>query len=170
MGKEMVTSAAANKMLRQLQDEKEYLLSIDNESSTYMRVSGYDEQKPDYDYEGIIKDISEINDKICRIKHVINRFNCTTMLPDLDITVDMALIQMAQLNKEKDRLDKMRKRLPVQRYKDAYRPSGSLVEYTCINYDLDKVKADYNDVCDKIRKIQMGLDYINQTEKFELEI
>lgn len=170
MGKEIVTSAVANKLLRQLQDDKSYLLDLENNSSTYIKVSGHEEERPNYDYKQMRKELADIDEKISNIKHAINVFNCTTKLPDLNITVDMGLVMMAQLNKEKDRLDIMRKRLPITRRQNRYGDSSNLVEYTCTNYDIEQVKEDYNAVCERIRKIQIGIDYINQTEKFEIEI
>ena len=170
MGKEMVTSAAANKLLKQLQDDKNYLLDYENNSSTYIRVSGYDDERPEYNYSQTRDEINAIDAKICKIKHAINLFNCTTTLPDMDITVDAALVKMAQLNKEKDRLDIMRKRLPVSRRQNRYGDSSQLVEYTCANYDIEVAKNDYNDIAAEIRALQIGIDYINQTEKFEINI
>lgn len=170
MGKEMVTSAAANKMLRQLQDDKSYLLSLEDDSATYIKVSGYEDEKPDYDYASTRAKISKIDAQILWIKHAINFFNCTTRLPNLGITIDSGLIKMSQLNKEKERLDIMRKRLPVTRRQNRYGDSSNLVEYTCTNYDIEQVQTDYKMICDEIKNIQMDIDYVNQTEKFEVEI
>lgn len=170
MPKEMITSAAANKMLKQLQDEKAYLLQLEKESATYIQVTGYDTEKPEYDYEKIYTQIRVIDDKIGQIKHAINVFNCSTELPELGFTVDAALVKLAQLTKEKERLDIMRKRLPKTRRQNRYGDSGNLVEYTCTNYDIEQTKEDYNTVCEEIIKIQMGIDYVNQTQKFEIEI
>jgi len=170
MAKEIVTSAAANKMVRKLQDDKDYILKCENEASTYIKVAGYVEEKPDYDYVKTRIQIQEIDEKIYKIKHAINFFNCTTKLPDTDITVDMALIQMAQLNKEKDRLDNMRKRLPQSRHQNRYGDSSNLVEYVCANYDVSLPKSDYDDIVQRIIKLQMGIDYVNQTETFEIDI
>ena len=169
MGKEIVTSAAANKMLRQLQDDKAYLLSLEDDSATYIKVSGYEDERPQYDYSATREEISKIDLQILLIKHAINLFNCTTQLPNQGCTIDSGLIKMAQLNKEKDRLDVMRKRLPVARRQNRYGDSSNLVEYICTNYDIEQAQADYKMICDEIKNIQMDIDYVNQTKKFEIE-
>jgi len=169
MGKQKVTSAGANKILRKLQDDKEFLLDRERESCVYIKVEGYSEEKPEYNYKNARDRIREIDEKIARIKHAINVFNCTTKLPNFeDMTIDRALIKMAQLNKEKDRLDVMRKRLPQSRKQERYGTSSSLVEYICANYDIEAAKSDYDAICDEIIQLQMDIDFVNQTELFEL--
>lgn len=171
MEKKLVTSAAVNKMLKQLQEDKEYLLQIEEESSVYIRVAGYDDERPEYSYEDIKEKITAIDDKISQLKHRVNLFNSTTQLPGLNMTIDMALIKMAQLGKEKERLDKMRKRLPVARKKrERFGEQNNLVEYVCVNYDLEIVKKDYEKVSEAIREIQLSLDTVNQTVQFEMNI
>jgi len=171
MEKRLVTSAVANKMLKQLREDKEYLIQMEEESSVYIRVAGYDDERPEYSYEDIREKIAAIDDKICQLKHRVNAFNSATQLPGLNMTIDMALIKMAQLGNEKERLDKMRKRLPVARKKrDRFGEQNNLVEYVCVNYDLETVKKDYEKVSDDIREIQLSLDTVNQTVQFEVDI
>lgn len=166
---EVMTSAGANKKIKKLQEEKEYLLRIEKESSTYIETDGYDIDPPEYDYKATQEKIREIDRMICNIKHAINKFNSETELPDLNITLDQGLVRLSQLNKEKDKLDEMRKKLPKSRHKDVYGSSSHLVEYVCINYSIDDVNNDYDKISDEIIAIQMAIDVVNQTKYIEIE-
>lgn len=166
---EVMTSAGANKKIKKLQEEKEYLLKIEKESSTYIVTDGHNIDPPEYDYKKTQEKIREIDYKICKIKHAINNFNTETELPDLNITLDQGLIRLSQLNKEKDRFDEMRKRLPKSRRQDMYGSSSHLVEYVYINYSIDDVNNDYDKISDEIIAIQMAIDVVNQTKYIEIE-
>ena len=72
-----MTSAYANKMLRKLNEDKGFWLSKEKEG--YLYVAALDEEPviPEYDYEEVSKNVSEIDAKIVKIKHAINVTNCT---------------------------------------------------------------------------------------------
>lgn len=106
-----MTSAYANKMLRKLNEDKEFWNS--KERSGYLYVAALDEEPviPDYDYCEVAKNIEEIVEKIIKIKHAINLANATNQIQvgDRQMTADMILVKMAQLNVRKQMLDNMRK-------------------------------------------------------------
>lgn len=167
---QQITSAAANKLLKSLEDEKEYLLSMEAESSTYVLAEEEKEEPPHYDYEATQHKIDAIDTKIRIIKHAVNTFNIHTILDGLDITIDQALVEMAQLNRKKHRLDTMRKRLPKTRLNDQSYGRSKFIEYQYINYDLEIVQNDYQAVCDRITALQIALDLCNQTKAFNVNI
>ena len=106
-----MTSAYANKMLKQLEEEKEYWTN--KESESYLYTAAVDEEPviPDYDYAEVAGKIEEIDQKICRIKHAINLSNANAEI-NVDgemMSADVILVRMAQLNKRKAILDGMRK-------------------------------------------------------------
>lgn len=162
-----VTSAVANKMLKSLSEEKEYLLSLEREASVYVLADGEKSAPPAYDYEEVQAKIDEIDAKVRDIKHAINVFNTTTVLEQIGITIDEALVEMAQLTRKKEKLDAMRKRLPKTRVNN-FR-NANVIEYQYVNYDLDKVQKDYNAVYERITEIQVALDLANQTKVFVIE-
>ncbi len=166
-----MTSAYANKLANQLNDEKNYWREKERSSQTYTASLDEEPVIPDYDYRQVADEIEKIDWKICRIKHAINHANVVNTI-DLDgetLTIDMVLVRMAQLNNRRDVLDSMRKRLPKTRT-GAIHLRSSAPEYTYLNYDLDQVKADYDKVCDSIMKLQIALDRYNQTVEFEVDI
>lgn len=165
-----LTSAAANKLLKALEDEKSYYLEMEADASIYVLAEGEKVEAPEYDYEATQQRIDEIDEKIRKIKHVINGFNTTTYLEPLSITIDEALVQMAQLNRKKMKLDTMRKRLPKSRVKSDFYNRSNLIEYEYVNYEVSKVQEDYQQVCDQITSIQMALDLINQTKVFSVDL
>jgi hypothetical protein len=62
----------------------------------------------------------------------------------------------------------MRCRLEKERIANFGR--SNVVEYTCINYDLAEIQADYQAISQQIMDIQLALDFTNQTKTFELEM
>ncbi|MCD8149437.1 MAG: hypothetical protein LUE92_07725 [Clostridiales bacterium] len=171
-----ITSALANKILRGLEDEKAFWVNKEESSSTYVAANNEEPVVPEYDYKEVADKIAEIDDRIAIIKHALNLTNATARIQvgDAQMSVDTILIKMAQLNKRKEILDEMRKRLPKERDEmSAYslRVSRSTVpEYIYVNYDLDLVKSEYERVFEMIMEMQIALDRYNQTETFEVDI
>lgn len=166
--KEM-TSAAANKYLRALDEEKDYFLTLEREASTYVLADNEKAEAPEYDYQQISDKLDELNEKICVVKHAINLFNATTMLEGIGMTIDQALVYLSQLSRKKARLDGMRKRQPKTRINAGY-GRNNLIEYEYINYDLELVRRDFDKVSEEISKVQMALDFCNQTKTFQVEV
>lgn len=167
-----ITSAYANKLLKGLEDEKAYLVNQEATSSTYVAAVNEDPVIPEYDYVAVSEKIAAIDEKIAVIKHALNVSNTTARVRvgNVVMSVDSILIRMAQLNKRKVVLDRMRKQLPKAREAQAYMSRNSVPEYRCINYDLAVVKEDYEHVNRMIVEMQMALDVYNQTVLFDVEI
>lgn len=168
-----MTSAYANKMLRKLNEDKEFWNS--KERSGYLYVAALDEEPviPDYDYCEVAKNIEEIDEKIIKIKHAINLANATNQIQvgDRKMTADMILVKMAQLNGRKQMLDSMRKQSPKQRIDSvAYAARKTSPEYQYINYDLELIKKEYERIDTEIAQMQMALDKYNQIVEFDVEI
>ena len=136
-----MTSAYANKLLRQLNEEKEFLLNQEENSCTYVYAADEEPLIPQYSYP-----------------------QTEAQLRALD-----AKIVMAQLSQRKQQLDILRKRQPKARNNDHYGRSGA-TEYTCINYDLADVRKAYEAISAEIMEIQMKLDQLNQTVTFDVEL
>ena len=161
-----ITSAGANKVLRKLEDDKRYILSKEAAASTYVVTEGAEAVIPAYNYRETAQALEAIEAEVRKIKHALNVFNSTTVLDGLGITIDEALVKMAQLNQRKATLDAMRCRLEKERVAGFGR--SNVVEYRCINYDLAEIEADYQAVSQQIMDIQLALDLTNQTRTFEL--
>ena len=168
-----MTSAYANKMLRKLNEDKEFWRSKEKEGCLYVAALDEDPVIPEYDYEEVARNISEIDEKIVKIKHAINVTNCTNEIQvgDAKMTADTILVKMAQLNRRKSTLDGMRKQQPKSRINSGlYSSRKTVPEYQYINYDLELVKAEYERIDAQIAAMQIALDKYNQTFEFEVPV
>lgn len=168
-----MTSAFANKMLKQLSEEKDYWVNKESTSAVYTAAVGETPVVPDYDYSEVSAKIEELDCKVTKIKHAINLANVTSMIlvGDVEYSVDSILIRMAQLNKRKAFLDILRKNQEKSRKEtDYFRGHSANPEYQYINYDLAQVKQDYENISNEIMEMQMALDKYNQTFEFEVEL
>ena len=168
-----VTSASASKMIRKLNEDKEFWLNKERNSCVYTVATEEEAVIPDYSYTEVCWKIAEIDEKILAIRHALNVNNAANQIQvgDQAMTVDMILIRMAQLNNRKYVLDTMRKREPKTRLEARqYAQKKTVIEYEYINYDLDEVKADYERTDAEIEALQLALDKYNQTVEIEIEI
>lgn len=166
-----LTSAGANKVLKRLQDEKNYLLSQEKQNRTYTAYDTETPVIPDYDYDKTAAAITAIDDKIVKIKHALNVINTTNQLDikGRTMTVDEILVRMAQLNNRKNTLDVMRNCQPKTRLRKMT-VSTTVPEYEIANYNIEKVRAEYNRIDAEIISMQLALDRFNQTYEFDVDI
>ncbi|MBQ8663113.1 MAG: hypothetical protein IJ471_04580 [Eubacterium sp.] len=168
-----MTSAYANKMLKSLEEDKAFWVNKEETSSTYIVANNEEPVVPEYNYVQVANTIAEIDKKIAVIKHALNVANATAkvVVGDIEMSIDTILIRMAQLNKRKNVLDVMRKRLPKAREEQrSYMSRNTVPEYRYINYDLDLLKEEYESVSKTIMEMQMALDRYNQTVQFEVNM
>jgi len=168
-----VTSAYANKMLKQYMEDKEYWVNKESTSCLYTAAMNEKPVVPEYDYSEVAGKIAELDDKIRMVKHAINVSNVSAVIDVADgkMAVDEILVRMAQLNKRKSTLDFLRKQQPQSRREARYYGRGlTQPEYQYINYDLNLVKREFERVAAEILSLQMALDKYNQTFEFEVEI
>ena len=164
-----LTSAKANKLLKQMNEEYEALLEEEKNTSTFLAAMGEDPSalKPDYSYELTKNRIIKLETEICRLKHAINIFNTTHKPEGFDMTVDEALIYIAMLSKKTAKLAEMKNRLPKAReISDIYSVNG-IIDYRYINYDRQAVKTDYELAYEELSRLQIALDVLNNTLEFE---
>lgn len=169
----MMTSAYANKVLKRLNEDKEYWRKIENENYIYVAAADEEPVIPEYDYEMVAANIAQIDEKIVRIKHAINVSNSTNMLKvgQKEMTADAVLVRMAQLGRRKEFLDMLRKTQPKVRINSGYYNARKTApEYQYINFDPDKIKADFEAIDAEIAAMQLALDKYNQTVEFEVDI
>lgn len=167
-----MTSAYANKMLKSLEEDKEFWVNKEASSSTYVAAVNEEPVVPEYDYAEVAATIAALDEKIAIIKHALNITNATAKVRvgSSEMSVDTILIKMAQLNKRKAVLDMMRKQLPKAREERSYMNRNAVPEYRYINYDLGLIKQEYETVSKSIMEMQMALDRYNQTAQFEVDI
>lgn len=165
------TSAEAAKILRQLNEDYSALLRIESQSMDFVAALNEDVEsvRPEYNYEETQKKLGVLEDKIRIVKHAINVFNATHIIPEFDMTIDQMLIYLPQLSQRKDKLYMMKNRLPKVREKSSY--SGSnIIDYRIVNYDIKAAEADYNEIAALLSKAQTALDVVNNTETMDIDL
>ena len=64
-----MTSAYANKLLKSLEEDKQFWLNKEDTCQMYTAAVNEEPVIPEYDYAQVSKTIAEIDEKICIIKH-----------------------------------------------------------------------------------------------------
>lgn len=170
-----MTSAYANKVIKKLSEDKEFWIAKENEGYVYIAALDEEPVIPDYNYEEVAKNIAEIDEKIMKLKHAINVANCTNevVVGDKRMTIDMILVRMSQLNRRRSTLDGMRKQQPKSRINSGLFSTSTrktAPEYRYINYDLDLIKKEYEQIDSEVAAMQIALDKYNQTVEFDVYI
>ena len=166
-----VTSAQAAKLLRQLNDELRALQLKEVNSSSFVAAIQEDIEsvRPVYNFKKMRDAQAEVECKIRKVKHAINVFNTTTIIPDFNITIDEMLVYLPQLNRQCEVLSKMRDAMPKVRVSSGY-SSGNIIDYKYANYDIEEVGRYYAELSDTLAKAQTVLDLVNSTVEFEIDI
>lgn len=164
------TSAQANKLLRKLNDDYLALSKKEDLSKDFLVALGENVEsiRPEYDFLKTFSELTEIERKIRIVKHALNVFNSTTIIPEFNITIDEMLILIPQLYKTKQKLALMKSKLPKMREQNSYSRVSAMVEYRYINYDIKEVEIEYEKISEKLSKAQIALDLVNNS--FEIEI
>ena len=102
------------------------------------------------------------------LKHAINQFNVTAVLPDLGYTIDTALVRMKMLSDQKERLSAMMRVQPVARQSLAF--GNGKPEFVYRNYDDREVRNAYEKVDAELTQIQLALDKQNLDSIIEVEL
>ncbi len=172
----LVTSALANKILVELNSDKEIYLQRERDSSFYTVSQGEEVEIPSFDFNECCRAIDEIDSKVGIIKHAINLANINAKIDVLGETysVDQLLVKMAQLSKRMNYFNLLRKALPKKRLDSrCYGSSSSstkVVEYQYINYDVQDAQREYKECQKKVTALQLALDTYNHTVQFDIDI
>ena len=162
------TSAEAAKLLSKLNEERSLLARFENQSRTFLASVGEDVEsvRPAYDYEKTRDELKALDKKIRAVKHAINVFNATAVIPDFGMTIDEMLVYLPQLSDRKRTLGIMAAALPKTREPI----KSNIIDYTYVNYDLETVKSDLEAVTDELSRAHIALDAVNHSATFEIEL
>ena len=163
-------SAQAAKLLSKLQQVFDSLAILEANAKTFLASVGEDVEsvRPEYDYKATKKELDALSLKIRKVKHAINVFNTTTVVPEFGITIDELLVYIPQLSAKKAKLRGMADTLPKAR-ENNYGKSN-IIDYRIVNYDIKQVKKDLDVVTDELAKAQLALDTINHSLEFDIDI
>lgn len=166
-----MTSAQAAKILRQLNEELKALQLRENNASSFLASVGEDPEsvRPAYDYDKMQEQQAELESKIRRLKHAVNVFNSTQVIPEFGFTIDEMLVYLPQLTKRCTKLSAMKDALPKMREEQAYARVKSVIDYRYANYDIECVNEDWQKLSEELSRAQNALDLINNTAEFDFE-
>ena len=165
------TSAEAAKLLRKLNEEQIKIKDKEARSSVFVAAMEEDIEsvRPAYDYSAVQDKLALLEHQVRTVKHAINQFNLTTVVPGFDMTVDQMLVYIPQLTERKRKLSAMAARLPKERAASGY-GAKTIVEYTYANYDIAKAEADLAAVTEELSRAQTALDVVNNSVTLAIEL
>ena len=163
-----VSPATVAKRINALKEELKDLERYEKESSSYSFVYGEDKEafRPSYDFEETQRRYNELTTEIRKLRHAMNVFNTTTMVPGFDMTVDEILVYLPQLRERKNTLNEMRMK-PLSGHSSTI--LDRVVKYTYCNYSVQKVTEDYRRIADEYAKAHTALDLSNATGEIEVD-
>lgn len=166
------TSTEAAKLLRKLNNEISTLTSLEYLSKEYVATLGEDIEsiKPEYDYEATQGKLIELDAQVRKVKHTINEFNLTHIVPGTDMTIDQLLVYIPQLGTRIRKLEQMSDRLQKVRHQSGYGGANMMIEYNYANYEVAQAAKDCAEAKDELARLQTALDLLNSTETMEIEL
>ena len=166
-----VTSDAANKLIKKLEQDKSILVDKISKMSTFVVAvtENYDqikaEQEAEFNLNETITQIDEIDKKIITIRHAKSVFNNLTVMKN-GLTVGDNIVRLAILEREKG----IYSGLATRQKKKRNTSLNKDIEYVYLNYDLEDAKKKYDSVYAEISKIQEELNIINSSAEYKFEI
>lgn len=163
------TSAEVGKLLKKLNEEQKSIIRRENNGKEFLAAVGEDLEalRPDYDFAATQVALNEVESKIRKVKHALNVFNSTTVIPEFGITIDEMLVLIPQLTFKKERLANMKDELPKVREQTLH---SSIIDYKYLNYDVNEVSAEYEKVSDTLSRAQNALDSVNTSQTLEIAL
>ena len=144
-----LTSAEANKMIRALKDQYRLLFSQEENVVSFIAAT--------------TENVEEV-----RPSHALNVFNATTKVDGFDMTIDEMLVFLPQATDRLRKLSGMLAKPEKSRAENTGRTN--IIEYEYLNYDLEKVRQDYDALMDRKSRALSALDVLNNTVQFEVEL
>lgn len=164
------TSAEAGKLLKKLNDERASILLREENGNEFLAAVGEDLEsvRPDYNFAEVQNALDKIEIKMRKLKHALNVFNSTTIIPEFGMTIDEMLVYIPQLTAKKNKLARMKDKLPKVREQTRY--NSAILDYRYLNYDVNEVAAACEKTCDTLSKAQNALDAVNMSETLEVDL
>ena len=159
-----MTAAEAMKQLKQLQLKRKQILDEENETSKFIAAvtEDIDAVRPEYNFQFTKMDLDVVENNIRYLKHQLNVFNSTYMIPELGMTIDQVLVTMPMLSEEVNKLRKMSGAIEKKRCQ-VYGGRTAVIEYEYTNYDRNEVREEYEKESKRLSDMQIALDKANTT-------
>ena len=165
-----LTCDAANKMVRELNDKLARIYQDERNRHVYTStIERKALDRPAYDFKKTQADIDATNKKILQLKHAINKFNVSEVLP-CGLTIDAALCRMAHLNEQRKKLRNYLSVLKIEKPDNRYGVRANPDDYIFRNFDVKEAEEVFEAVSAELIQIQSELNVANVTKTFEVNI
>ena len=153
------------KEIKKLEDYRTKWLNVERANCTVSYIQGEDPVSTDYDYQTTRDSIEYFDNEIRRLKGLLAYSNVTTIVDGFDMTINDALIYLAQLKQKELHYNFLMGKNKLVRSTSGF---GNVnIEYTKILYDQDVVREELNKVTETIMLLQMAIDRTNLTNMIE---
>jgi len=158
-------------LMKDLKAIKELIVSAiewEQRNSTMTYGEGDRETIPnEYDYARSTQELASLQQQERTIKARLAVSNATTKVDGYDMTIAEALVYLAQLSQNKDRLVRLANREKLVRGSTSRYSSNT--EYTKACYDIAKAKEDLAKLNQAIANLQMAIDRTNLTNLIDVD-
>lgn len=164
------SSQKPGKILKRTEEELSSLCMQELQSKEFNAAVGENVEsvRPAYSFSEVQNKKEILHAKIRKIKHALNVYNVSTVIPEFDMTIDQILIYIPQLTTLKKLYADMKNKMPKMRVPN-FRATN-IIDYVYTNYDGKEVAEKYNEVSETLAAVQMALDKINSVESIEIEL
>ena len=135
------------KEIKRLEGEKDSWTTHERNNCRVSYMVGEDPILPNYDYVETSGALLEYDDRIRKLKGLLAYANATTIVEGFGMTINEALIYLAQLNARVRRYDYL---ISFQKLTRKTVGIDGKIEYTKILYDQDVVREELKEVTDTI--------------------
>lgn len=147
------------KDIKKLEEIKENLRANESQNCTVTYLQKETPIDTGYDYKKTSEELKKCDQEIRRLKTILANVNATVIVEGFDMTINEALIYLAQLNEDLKRLNNLITINPLSR-RSSY---DGVPEFTKITFNREEVKNDYETVRNLIPNLQMAIDRTNLT-------
>lgn len=160
-----ICNSEAMKLIKELEERGRVVVFTEAKRSKVSYKEGEEKRPVKYDYAATRREISEIDERIRKIKHALAVANCTVKLDGFGITIGEGLVYLAQLNAELQRLNGLSEAEKLTRRIT----TNGVLEYTECLYDPEEAEKDQKELYSKICKLQVAIDRANLTNQIEID-
>ena len=148
------------KEIKRLEGEKDSWTTHERNNCRVSYMVGEDPILPNYDYTETSGALLEYDDRIRKLKGLLAYANATTIVEGFDMTINKALIYLAQLNARVRRYDYL---ISFQKLTRKTLGIDGKIEYTKILYDQEDAGRKLEEAKSEVIQLQMAIDRTNLT-------
>ena len=148
------------KEIKRLEEEKDSWTTHERNNCRVSYMVGEDPILPNYDYAETSGALLEYDDRIRKLKRLLAYANATTIVEGFGMTINEALIYLAQLNAKVRRYDYL---ISFQKLTRKTVGIDGKIEYTKILYDQEDAGRKLEEAKSEVIQLQMAIDRTNLT-------